>query len=99
MGHGPEDYVAGYRSAWDIEQARKEEEAEKARSTPAQCDHYGEREHPAHLWYGIMPRGRWSAPASERPVFWCEGIHPKTELWKGRIIEFHRDGTVTWRKP
>lgn len=98
MGHGPEDYVAGYQSSWDIEQREKREAAEKARSTPAQCDDYGGREHQGHLWYARDRRGFYSEPADERQVFWCEGIHPETELWKGRIVEFHRDGTVTWRK-
>lgn len=97
MGHGPEDYVAGYQSSWDIEQRKKREKAEKERSTPFPCTSYNGREHEAHLWYEPSPRRSYSAPASERRVFWCEGIHPKTELWKGRIVEFHQDGSVTWR--
>ncbi len=95
MGHGPEDYVAGYQSSWDIEQRKIREKKEKARSTPQQCD--WEREHGAHLWYERTSRGYHTQPVAERQVFWCEGVHPKTELWKGRIVEFHQDGSVTWR--
>ena len=98
MGHGPEDYVAGYEDSWDREQRKIREKAEKARSTPQQCDQFNGREHGGHLWYERGPRGFYSEPASERVVHWCEGIHPETEVWKGRIVEFHQDGSVTWRK-
>ena len=102
MGHGPEDYVAGYKDAWDLEQDRKKEAAEKERSTPKQCDNFRGREHKAHLWYDAAIRAdgsrSYAAPAEARPVHWCSGIHPETEIWKGRVIRFHQDGKVTWRK-